>query len=309
MEETAAEEAAERAGERLPPGLLKALRADPDHGPELLMRYAVERLAVDADTWARRALELHPDAGPHGIAAEIRGRTNWSSVLAGAICGTPFFIALVPAYVSVLWDQAWMSLRIAALYGHDVLGPGMTAELLVLRGVHPTTAEAQAALDALQTKPDKRLTGGWRAWWALGRRFMVLAGFMDADQEGPAPSRLKEVVVFAFGAVLYAMTWILPLSFMIVMAQSCLVSTKKMGAAALARYAPAGSEPATRPPRRHRGRTVVLAALGGGIPIAFVVWADDISQNDPDTWVRGVGILFGLSLVLALLALSRRGPR
>lgn len=301
--------AREHADEELPPGLVRALRGDPDHAPELLMRYAVRRLADDAAAWSERALAAHPEQGPGRIANQISERATWSSRAAGAISGTPFLFALVPAYVSVLWDQAWMTLRIAALHGHDVRAPGTTAELLVLRGVHPTIAEAQAALDALDHRPEHRFVGGYRSWWQLGRRVMVLAGFLDPDDGGPPPGPLRRALLWTLAAGIYALTWILPLSFMIVMAQSCSLSTRRMAQAALARYAPAGTAPAEAPVRRRRGRTVVLAALGGGIPIAAVAWANNLTQANAATWVRSVGVLFGLSLVLALYALSRRPAR
>jgi hypothetical protein len=293
--------------EELPPGLMRAVRADPDHSPELLMRFAVERLAADAASWAARTRAAQPDAHPRHIAERIRGRTNLASLTEGAISGTPFFLALVPAYVAVLWDQAWMTLRIAALYGRDPQAPGMAAELLVLRGVHPTIEEAQAALDALGTRPPKRFAGGWRALYRLGLRIMVLAGFIEAPgDEGPPPWP-KRILLWTFAGVLYAITFIVPLSFMIVMAQSCSLSTRRMGASALALYAPEGETPPPMP-RRHRVRTLVLAGLGAGLPIVALAWINNASQNTTGA-LRAVGALLGLSIVITLYAISRRPLR
>ena len=66
--------------------------------------------------------------------------------LQGMVAGTPFYLALIPGYMNYLWQEARMNLRLAALYGRD---PGIfqtAAELLSLRGVYPTTQEAEAGL-------------------------------------------------------------------------------------------------------------------------------------------------------------------
>lgn len=294
--------------EPLPPGIFRALRADPDHAPELLMRYAVERLADRAVSWAQETRAAHPDRPIAHLVDHIRGQTTLSSRIQGAISGTPFLLALVPAYVSVLWDQAWMTLRIAALYDRDLQAPGVAAELLVLRGVHPTLADAQASLDALGTRPRKRLSGGIKAILPLARRVMVLAGFLDPPDEDVPESRLKRGMLLVAGGVLYAATWIFPLSFMVVMSHSCVVSTKRMAERAEAFYAPGGLEPAAPIPltRRHRVRTAAIAVVAAGIPLATIAVANHFTQDDEDTWLRAVGAVVGLSLVLGLAALARR---
>jgi hypothetical protein len=291
----------------MPPGLVRALRADPDHAPELLMRFAVRRLGAPAARWAEEARARHPDATPAALAAGICDRTLWSSRLNGALAGTPFLIALIPAYVAVLWDEAWLVLRTAALFGHDVRAPGTTAELLVLRGIHPDVATAQAALDALERRPERRLAGGGREWWRLGRRVLVLAGFLDPpDDRAARPPLVRRILVLAAAGVLYAITWLLPLTFMIVMAGTCATATGRTARAALDRYGPPGVAGGAPPPRRHRVRTLVLGAIGGGLPIALVVWVNHQTQASPATGLRVVGALTGLSVVLALYGLSRR---
>jgi len=303
-------EAALEEEEPLPPGIVRALRADPDHAPELLMRFAVERLAGRATSWAQDARTAHPERPVEHIAHDIRRQTTLSSRVEGAISGTPFALALIPAYVAVLWDQAWMTLRIAALYGRDLQAPGLAAELLVLRGVHPTLAEAQDALDALSTRPHQRLRGGVRAIIRLGRRVMILAGFMDPPDDGEPESRLKRAVLLALAGVLYLATWVFPLSFMFVMSHSCVVSTKRMGEQAVGFYQPDAR--ALPPPvltRRHRLRTALFAGLAAGIPLALIAVANHQVQNDTDEWLRVVGALLGLSLVLGLAALARRPAR
>ena len=59
---------------------------------------------------------------------------------------TPFLIALVPGYLAYLREEGRMVLRTAALYGRDPRELETTAEVLALRGVHPTVDVARAAL-------------------------------------------------------------------------------------------------------------------------------------------------------------------
>jgi hypothetical protein len=297
--------------EPLPPGIVRALRADPDHAPELLMRYAVERLAGPAAVWARDARRAHPDRPAAHFAATLRRQTALNSRVQGAIAGTPFLLALVPAYVAVLWDQAWMTLRIAALHGRDLDAPGLAAELLVLRGVHPTLAESQAALDALGPRPRKRLRGGLKSLYHLGERIMVLAGFLDPPQDGAPAPWPKRAALFLLGGVLYVATWVMPLSFMVVMSHSCEVSTKRMADRAVGFYRVADDPGAPPVPlaRRHRARTAVIALLAAGVPLAVIAFANHQIQSDETEWIRIVGALLGLSLVIGLVALARRPAR
>ena len=67
----------------------------------------------------------------------------------GAISGTPFLIALIPAYVAVLWKQARLLMRIAALHGRDPGTRQMAAEILALRRIYNSVDQARAAPDAL----------------------------------------------------------------------------------------------------------------------------------------------------------------
>src|SRR5215831_4680187 len=54
----------------------------------------------------------------------------------GAIPGTPFLIALIPAYVAVLWERARLLMRIAALHGRDPGTHQVAAEILAPRRIY-----------------------------------------------------------------------------------------------------------------------------------------------------------------------------
>ena len=71
------------------------------------------------------------------IAEELRTQTAQVARIDGAVSGTPFLIALIPGYLSYLREEGRMVLRTAALYGRDPRELETSAEVLVLRGVHP----------------------------------------------------------------------------------------------------------------------------------------------------------------------------
>jgi hypothetical protein len=126
---------------------------DPEHVATRLTLYGAERLAEDSLAWASRVQEERPDVPRAVIAEELRIQTAQASRINGAVSGTPFLIALVPGYLAYLWQEGVMERRLAALYGHDPREMEVSANVLVLRGVHPTTEEATAALVAVRDAP------------------------------------------------------------------------------------------------------------------------------------------------------------
>src|SRR3954454_6698602 len=145
--------------------LVRIAYRDPLHIPERLTLHAAQQLAEPSREWAERALRERPDATPAEIADDLREQSIKIARLDGAIAGTPFFIALVPGYLSYLWQEARMGLRTAALFGKDPSTIRTAAEMLALRGVHPTVDEAEAALREVEAAPPpvtKRRS--WRTW-------------------------------------------------------------------------------------------------------------------------------------------------
>lgn len=310
----------------LPRELLRNLRRHPRQLPERLVLFAVQRLAEPTRAWAAAVRERLGDdeaALTARCAALVRETTTVSRV-DGAVAGTPFFIALVPAYVAFLWGQARMLLRIAALRGRDPGDPAIAAELLALRGIHPTVEAAEEALRDLDegVAPSR----GWRerltVWTLLVRRILVLASFMSpASPEGDSRRlRPRQVLMGAIGTIVWLSTWVFPVTFMIVMAWSCERSTRELGALALDWYVPgATAEQAVEAGRLQRLRRRLgrvrsprqLAwgiALGLSIAIPLLLIALSVSTRaSPAGWVRALAPIAGLAVVLALArALSRR---
>src|SRR4051795_948141 len=128
--------------------LVRIAYRDPEHISERLTLHAARNLAEPSRRWAEDALRARPDATPAELADDLRAQSVKIARIDGAIAGTPFFIALVPGYLSYLWQEARMGLRTAALFGHEPGTMRTAAELLTLRGVHPTVQEAEVALRA-----------------------------------------------------------------------------------------------------------------------------------------------------------------
>ena len=155
-----------------------------------LTLYAIERMADSSREWARSVREDHPDTHPAQIADDLRTQTAHVARIDGAIAGTPFFVALVPGYLTYLLQEMRMTLRTAALYGRDPGTLRMSAEMLALRGLHPDVDSAEAALNAVRDggAPDRPVERrSWRTWVHSAYLLLVFGGFMSpstaADQE------------------------------------------------------------------------------------------------------------------------------
>ena len=186
----------------IPRQMVRVAYRDPEHICERLTLQAVHRLAEPSLEWAQEARAAHPDGDLREVVDGLGTQTARIARLQGMVAGTPFYLALVPGYMNYLWQEARMNLRLAALYGRD---PGIlqtAAELLSLRGVYPTTQDAEAGLLAVEDagvppKPETRRP--LKLWIECGRRMLVFGGFIGPPS-GEAHSgwraRLRDVVGF-----------------------------------------------------------------------------------------------------------------
>lgn len=311
----------------VPRELLRILRRHPRQLPERLMLFAVQRLGEPTKAWAER-VRAQPDADLAARRARSVRETIVASRVDGAVAGTPFFIALVPAYVAFLWTQARMTLQIAALQGRDTTDPAITAELLALRGIHPTVEAAAEALEHLDEQPPA--PNGWgerfATWVALVRRILVLAAFVSPlSPDDEKPRRARQIAFGALGLLIWAGTYVFPVSFMIVMAWGCESSTRQLGSVALDFYGAGGDSGADdvagpQEPRltraRHQLATTMRSprrllwtvAMGFSIGVPLLLIAGAVSKHGHHgKWVAFVAPIAGLALVLALArVLARR---
>ena len=142
--------------------LWRVVYRDPEHVPERLTLYTAGRLGESSREWAESVRSDRPDTHVAKIAEELRTQSAHVARIDGAISGTPFFIALVPGYLTYLQQEMRMTLRTAALYGRDPQELRTSAEMLALRGVHPDVEAAEAALISVRDKglPDVQNIGG-----------------------------------------------------------------------------------------------------------------------------------------------------
>ena len=188
------------------------------------------------------AREARPEVPRAVIAEELRTQTAQFARIDGAVSGTPFLIALIPGYLSYLREEGRMVLRTAALYGRDPRELETSAEVLVLRGVHPSVDVAREALRdvrdvPLPEKPAKRRS--LRTWVRSITVLLIFGGFLSApsdEREESAHPWLKATFGFAFGAAIWVTTWVLPATFMVAMAWGCETHARQLGRRALMFY-------------------------------------------------------------------------
>lgn len=298
---------------------------DPEHVPERLTLFAAQRQAGSAREWVERVRAERPEVSRATLAEELRVQTAGVARVDGAIAGTPFFVALVPGYMAYLREEARMALRIAALYDRDPADLRTAAEMLALRGVHPTPEAAEKALhvvagSGMPPKPEHRRP--IRSWVRSAYLLAVFGGFVsapnrDVEQTPRRHPRIRAAFGLAIGGAIWATTWIFPVSFMIAMAWGCESHARQLGRRALAYY---GGEAATaeaaiaaaerRHDKGHDVRAILRTTAFGlsiAIPIAFIAYVDHVRQSTGVNWLGAVGALVALSVVIAVtLVASRR---
>jgi hypothetical protein len=295
---------------------------DPEHVAERLALYGARNLGEPSLEWAHGVHEKRPDVPRAVIAEELRTQAARVARIDGAVSGTPFLLALVPGYLAYLREEGRMVLRTAALYDRDPRELETTAEMLALRGVHPTVEAARAALEQVRDspapgKPDERRS--LRTWVRSVYVLLIFGGFVSAPsdvRDETAHPWLKAVVGSVLGVAVWVMTWVLPVTLMVAMAWGCETHARQLGRRALLFYdGDADSAQAAiaaakdRQDRGHRKREIVRAAifvLSIAVPIGFVAYADHVRQSTGINWLGALGALVAVSLVLAVSVLARR---
>jgi hypothetical protein len=311
-----------RVATDVPRQMIRVAYRDPEHISERLTLQAVHRLAEPSLQWAQAARAAHPDGDLGDVVSGLGTQTARIARLQGMVAGTPFYLALVPGYMNYLWQEARMNLRLAALYGRD---PGIlqtAAELLSLRGVYPTVKDAEAGLLAVEDagippKPEHRRP--LRLWIACGMRLLVFGGFIGpptGESHSSLRARIRDVLGVLMFVALWAITWIFPVTFMIMMAWGCETHSRQLFQRTRAFYA-AEPSPEERPPEPGRGwrarvpsgRQAVSAAglaLSIAIPAGFLAYAIHVHKKFGITWVTAIGLLVALSVVTAAAVYGSR---
>jgi hypothetical protein len=295
---------------------------DPEHVAERLTLYGAQNLAEPSLEWAQRIRAERAEVPRAVIAEELRVQTAEVARIDGAVSGTPFLIALVPGYLAYLQQEGRMLLRTSALYDRDPSDLRTSAEVLALRGVHPSVDAAHAALLAvrdtpLPQKPTARRP--LRTWVRSVYVLLIFGGFLSApsdEREESSHPWLKATLGFVIGAAIWAITWVFPVSFMIAMAWGCESHARELGRRALIFYDGDGDAAQAaiaaakeRTDRGHGKREILritLLALSFAVPIAFIAYADHVQQSTGISWLGALGALVAASLVIATTVIASR---
>jgi hypothetical protein len=295
--------------------LVRIAYRDPEHIPERLTLHAAQTLAGSSREWAEAIRAERPDHSLARIAEDLRVQSARIARVDGAVAGTPFFIALVPGYIAYLWQEARMTLRTAALYGHDPGSLRTAAEILALRGVHATVEEAEKALEAVAEQPPPvKSRRSLRTWVHAVYMVLVFGGFLGAPSRQGRPSGLRAwartAAIGLFGFAIWATTWIVPVTFMLAMAWGCESHARQLGLRTLALYdgEAATTKQAIAAAKHHtdeEGHTTrhvlrgIALSLSVAIPIVFIAYADHVRHETGVNGLAAVGALVALSLVIA----------
>lgn len=309
-----------RAVASVPRELIKLVYRDPEHVCERMTLAACQRLAQSSRRWAEAAREEKPRADLRELADGLGLQSARIASIEGAVAGTPFYLALVPGYMNYLWQEIRMTLRLAALYGRDPAELATAAEVLWLRDVYPSLAQARAGLVAVQAaglplKPQSRRS--LRVWIGSVRRLLIFGGFLSArsarDQHGWR-SWWRDVAGVVGGVGLWVVTWFFPVTFMIAMAWGCHSHARRLFHTSVGYYSgePTPSRTIRQRAlygRQRRGRELRNgAALGLSIlaPIGFLAYATRVRDRVGFNTISALGVLVAVSLVLAAFMYGRR---
>jgi hypothetical protein len=303
--------------------LARIVYRDPEHVSERLTLYSVGRLADTSLAWAESVRSTREDVPPAEIAEELRIQTAQIARIDGAISGTPFLIALVPGYLTYLYQEMRMTLRTAALYGQDPRELKTAGEMLALRGIHTNVEEAEAALIAVRDTPmpgPPTQRRSLRTWVHSAYLLLVFGGFMSPSTaeplKHPVLDRIRAVFSFLVAAGIWVMTWVVPFTFMIMMAWGCETHARSLGRRALVYYDGEAASvnaaitlAARRRDRGHDKRAVLRAIalfLSVAVPLAFVALVNHYRKAVGFNWVVALGALVALSLAIATAVIASR---
>ncbi len=299
----------------VPRQMVRVAWRDPEHICERLTLQAVHRLAEPSLEWAQAARAAHPDGDLQEIMDGLGTQSARIARLQGMVAGTPFYLALVPGYMNYLWQEARMKLRLAALYGRD---PGILQD----RG---RVAVATRGLSRRRCRRGRAHRGRGhghagqagerrplRLWIECGRRMLVFGGFIgppSGESHRGVRAWLRDAVGLVIFIGMWAVTWIFPVTFMIMMAWGCETHSRQLFQRTRAYYAteePSAAGPPepgrgwrARVPRRRQAIGAAGLALSIAIPAGFLAYAVHVHHKFGITWVTALGLLVALSVVTA----------
>jgi hypothetical protein len=261
----------------LPRSLLRQLRADPGHLPELLALFAVRHTGRGAARRTARLREQRPQASTAELRHRVGERGERTVLAEGAFVGGPVMLLVPVAFCAALLAQARTVLELAALSGRDPTAQDRAADLLVLQGVYPDTDRAAEAL----TTTGRSLLGGDRPARREGRRASLwhltvrMARLLGVVTPGTGRKRrwYVQAALYLLTGLVLVVGVVAPLVWVPFMVVSYRSSTRRLLERANAYYFGHGFR--TAPPRSGLDAGLLLAALRAGLslllPIALTV--------------------------------------
>jgi hypothetical protein len=280
-----------------------ALRRDPGHAPELCVLCALPQLSPQVTRW----WSTRPFGGtvdhPEQLSRSVLRRSTRVARRGGAITGSSFYVAMVPAMVMIYCEQLAALLRIAAIYGRDPGDPARAAEILVIQGRYPTLGAARAALQKAGTKPTREHQSKPTASMAAAVRQVP-------SMIGLQVRRLKTPIDVAIVIVEVA-SFLVPVVSIPVWAAANARATRRLGRAAISFYSQPSTtdsstatlvlpSPPTRRQRRQFVATLVPLAAALGV-LAAILPFGRYTHN-----LRWAGLVLAeLALILTFARLVR----
>lgn len=282
--------------------------------PERMAVFAVEFLGPSAARWTaqRRSAMSEYAADSAALAHQVVRRGVRSSVAEGSFLGGPFMALLPIAFCGALLAQLRMVLELAALSGRDPEDEAVVADLLVIQGVYPTVAGAQAALG--EARPVAEGGGSEDGWWSTVRRQAYLLGLVT-PQDRPR-GKVRRAAVWAGTIALVLIGFAVPFVWVPVCAEMYRRATTQLAATASRHFAQHGGTEVLPPTGPARQRSVVrpgfllvtvralLACLVPAV-IVVVVLAADLRIADAH-WSTVLLAIFSVAAIAALVWYVRR---
>jgi hypothetical protein len=280
----------------------RALRRDPGHAAELAVLYALPQLSPHVVRWRSKQTSGRGDR-PDQTARRVLRRSVHVARRGGAITGSSFYVAMLPAMAMIYCEQMAVVLRIAAIYGRDPDDPARAPEILVLQGRYPTVAAAALALRQAGTKPARQAQSeGSEGFGSALRQIPSMIGLQARRIKSLMDAIILIVEVAAF---------IFPVISIPVWMYANARATRRLGQAAIRYYRqdPA-TEPSTvdvvlfAPPTRQRRRQFIACAVP--LAAAFGALAALLPIGRWGHHLQWVGLaLAELALVLTFARLIR----
>jgi hypothetical protein len=161
-----------------------------------------------------------------------------------------------------------------------------------------------------------------RVWVRSIYVLLVFGGFLSGgsgeERDKYAHWRLKAALGLIGATVIWVITWVLPLTFMIAMAWACESHARSLGRRTMSFYGGESTDNidaaiAAAAEEEDQGRSKrellrgLLLVVSVAIPLAFVVYANYVRQTTGLTLASALGAVVAAALVIALsLVASRR---